>query len=258
MNFSRLAPTMFFLLLLLSAPFFIIQTKNDATGRVLADDFKQLSYFVQEDELYNITFVDNSLYDNSSGTLISSTNWARTDRIPLLNNSIRILDVSYITALLFWDDDIYIGYYIGYIGQSGPDPKRISEFITEYPDIPSGTTHFALMALKISSPGWNPDSISFANFSTTQIEYEGDFNLVVQDYYDVMENARTADYINPFGVFNFILNLPQIIGNFKPLAIVGVDESVSEITDTVNSWRAQISPYNWIKYINPINWRTTD
>jgi hypothetical protein len=73
-----------------------------------------------------------------------------------------------------------------------------------------------------------------------------------------MENARTAEYLNPFGFINFILDLPQVVGNFKPLQIVGVDNTLGEITDTVNSWRAQISPYNWIKYLNPINWRTID
>ncbi len=65
MNFSRLAPTMFFLLLLLSAPFFIVQTKNDATGRVLADDFQYGSTviaIVGVDADYVYTVASNILY----------------------------------------------------------------------------------------------------------------------------------------------------------------------------------------------------
>jgi hypothetical protein len=77
-----------------------------------------------------------------------------------------------------------------------------------------------------------------------------------KSYYDIMENARTAQYGNPFEFVNFLLQLPNMVGNSKPLAFLGIDASFSDMNQQVLEIRA--SGYQGLldlfKVLNPVRW----
>lgn len=75
----------------------------------------------------------------------------------------------------------------------------------------------------IINPNWQLTNVSSSTIITTR------------DYYQIMENARTAEYGNIFSSFEFLLNIPSTISNSKPLSFVGIQNTFSELWDTITN-----------------------
>jgi len=248
--------------LLVMGPFFTQMTKIENGQVVLADEFTFTEIDIPGDQTpYNIQYIQNSVYAGDTDNFFTNSSYNRTNKIDIINNSIFFINYEFITVILFWDEnDNYLGIY-------GDDPtdffKDAGVYLGNRPNewnnsfIPSNASKFAFQSQSGTLFDYFPRNIPFATFQTIEAESRTS-SIIAVDYYQIMENARTTEYANPFGFMIFILELPQIIGEFKPLQFVGVDNTVGEITNTINGIRARVSPYNFLQYLNPVNWRRSD
>ena len=112
---------------------------------------------------YNVTFVDNSVWTQDQGIPYAISEWTRTEKMEIINNSINISNELY-TRIFFWDNSTFIGYY-------GP-PTDVKQLGTNPYDftIPNNATHFAIDAIKVSNANFTPyDVISATQFKTITI-----------------------------------------------------------------------------------------
>ncbi len=80
--------------------------------------------------------------------------------------------------------------------------------------------------------------------------------IIDRSYYQIMENARIAEYGNPFEFITFILSLPRLISETKPLAFLGINTTTSEMNDAVQQARSITSLGNFrlAPILNPFRW----
>jgi hypothetical protein len=312
MNFSRLAPTMFFLLLLLSAPFFIVQTKNDATGRVLADDFKLFETSTEEDSYLSlngtnayVTFGNfNNISKNSNFSIeinailyepVGSDGIVFTN---VLDNNdrfgIRVNKSTQVIETAIWNGSSYFvnrsqpiifeteyNIKVTFInnvltlivdGVTSTDSGNMSLGEARNRSVIGVRTELSLDWMKLDI---NYFAVYNGNFATKTNEYLfneltgttindnvgtnhgtavntqwklGQTIITSQNYFDIMENARTAEYANVFGIFQIIREIPMtaqkiITGierfyNFFPNPISYVEDRLNDMTfsDIGDSW----------------------
>ena len=117
---------------------------------------------------YSFTFTEGSFYDYTTGNISSFANGMRTDKIPIINNSI-VLDRNY-WIYSFWNNDTYLGLYVLYSDWLGGGlPLAITNGVLDLP-IPQGATHFAINGHTGTSVHW--EASSFATFQQMAVSYE--------------------------------------------------------------------------------------
>jgi hypothetical protein len=310
MNLSRLAPTMFFLLILLSAPFFIVQTKNDSTGRVLAETFSKQTLIEQSE-------VNGILFDSNTSAIFpllsSATNNFEYELIlnfkelditktfiifgngkfsPGANNGIALMhrddnagkfsvlvsDIGFkftsFNISLDTDYNIKFGrssgnYFLNINGSNvsltgttstpftptenaliNKEQPTDTSYIYTYLSISENSTKIHEFLFNEGTGTTLTDNIGIkngtlnnANWATTSVLIQPD-----RSYFDIMENARTAEYANVFGIFQIIREIPMtaqkiITGierfyNWFPNPISFVEDRLDDMTfsDIGDSW----------------------
>jgi hypothetical protein len=219
---TKLSGAMFMIFVLISAPFFAVQTEQDGINRVLSDEFNITISF----QPYSIDFIPNEAYSSQDATVVSTTDWIRTDFIEIQNDSI-IIDGEY-TLILFFDQYYdYIGYYGTTSGQLlGQIGEYLGEGdISQY--IPNFARYFAIQG-SLTSSTWSNLIVSFQTFENTSLEYSV---ISVKDYYQIMENARTADYANVDSFTNVFYTIPMIATNITETyqRFIGWTQNVSDV-----------------------------
>jgi hypothetical protein len=250
--------------LLVLAPFFTVMTTIQDGKIILADAFN-VNYGINispGESLYDITYLNNSLQTIGTGIYGVTTNseWSFTNKIEIQNNDIIFYGYENVTIIWFYNSnsEIIKTYRSQLISSTWPfQTSRPSTWDNSF--IPQDAVYFAFASIKISqtSDANKPDLISFATFQTIEPAYSQQTIFVSQNnYYDIMENARTAQYGNPFEFVNFLLQLPNMVGNSKPLAFLGIDASFSDMNQQVLEIRA--SGYQGLldlfKVLNPVRW----
>ena len=131
---------------------------------------------------YNLTFVDNSLFDEHSGIMYNTTGWARTDKLQIQNNSLIINTTNTFGLLHFWNDSTYLGFYHGSTAtRYGPSGQNLSTWLGQITNtgavsIPANATHFAFTIQKVTTSGL--PAISFTTFQTLTASYLGGTTIV--------------------------------------------------------------------------------
>jgi hypothetical protein len=240
--------------LLILGPIFAVQTTFENGKVVLADDFRY-TLGSSDLNLYDFDHINLSFW-SILGDLSSDGTSMRTDVLPIVNGSIIFDDYTKVTKINWFDgpnNDDMIAFSL--IDSVTRDWRRLlywQDFSSNIPSIYPGATHFSL---DVTNLGDTLPNVSFSDFSNNEVNYSLFFPA--NDYYDIMENARTAEYLNIFGVFEFVLNLPNIFGESKPLAFIGVDNTTSEIWDIVTDITGIVGniTFDGIRRFNPIGWR---
>jgi hypothetical protein len=98
-------------------------------------------------------------------------------------------------------------------------------------------------------------SVSGTNNDLTSFRYI-DSTVINRSYYDIMENARTAQYANPFEFVTFILSLPSLIADSRPLAFLGINTTTSQMNNAVQQARSITTRgiFRLTPILNPFRW----
>jgi hypothetical protein len=232
--------------LLVLAPFFTVMTKFENGQVLLADKFtltEPSNGFVRLD--YEVNYLLNTFID-TDGSYLSFSSYTSTEPIQIIADSIIIEDPLDVTILIFYENSTMIQY---------SEPQ--TGLIISEPVIPSNATHFALVGYKLDFAPWTPHVlVSEQDFIDNKKEYEGFIFQSGIDYYQIMENARTAEYGNPFEFITFILSLPSLIADSRPLAFLGINTTTSEMNDAVQKARSitTIGNFRLTPILNPFRW----
>lgn len=220
--------------LLILGPIFAVQTTFENGRVVLAEQFT----FQQTPEStitvlnnYDLLFYTDTIWRPDNGSEFTSVGDHRTQKVEIINNSVIIQDFSNIEWINFYNGSTFIGWF----GQ--PNGPTFSPYIDDFDNfyVPNGATHFAIVAVQ-NNAFWTI-SVSFSEFQNNESFYETTItqSAIDRDYYQIMENARTAEYGNIFSAFEFLLNIPSIISNSQPLAFVGNNNTFSQLWDTITN-----------------------
>lgn len=262
MNFAKISGAAFMLFILISAPFFAIQTTQDGINRVLADDYSLIIQEILEGYVpVNLTFIDGTVYSASNGTVESPNSSAMRTNIVEVNFEIYIEHIDRFTFLNMWDENMdYIGCLNGYnYNWFGACSSTIT---TNFYTLPSNVKYIAFN-------GWNETynlpgiplittAIPFNVFTTQELETEKSDTIIIQKtYYEIFENARLADYQNVDSFTNIFYTIPYMATSFaeaynrfinftdnlNPFRVK--DESTGEFRDqtpseVMDSWPARI------------------
>jgi hypothetical protein len=256
--------------LLILGPIFAVHTTFENGKFILAEDFRIL-YPDSEFQVITssvittptLTYQDNLHYFLNGGSDFSDSSYSRSLKAPIPSDMTHILsDNLKASFIVFWDTSnnwmtTWYGADVGFGTRLGPIDTNIFE-------IPSNAGYFAIQSFKSSSSGWQNSPITFAELQTFNPRFQKivftDTEIAIvseRSYYDIMENARTAEYLNLFGAIEFVLNLPNLLGESKPLAFIGVQNTFSEILETVTETTRMVGniTFDGLRRLNPIGWR---
>ena len=213
-----LTTTAFLFLILTSLIYFNDQVEfNEVKAKwELQDDYKigsVITYTSISLKSYDIQFIENERwrYFETDPTIQADNGWSRTDKIPIINDSLFIHNPEYVTAIIFWDNNTYLGGYA---------PSNLTEsWVISNDDwsndgiitLPNNATHFAMVGLKVNIAIFTYENIPYASFITTDPSYEQEVVISEPplDSYQVFENIRNnATTINPLGFMNSIVSVP--------------------------------------------------
>jgi hypothetical protein len=263
---TKLSGAMFMIFVLISAPFFAVQTQQDGINRFLSDDFIYNEFEINippGEALYEITYLNNTFHSISTdyGTQFNDA-WSFTNKIQIQNNDIIFYGYENVTIIWFYDSDsdIIKTYRSNLAVETWPyQASRPSTWDNSL--IPADAVYFAFSSIKIAqdSTGNKPDLISYATFETIEPAHSVGQTIVIPQntYYDIMENARTADYQNVDSFTNIFYTIPAMASgvaeaynrfinftdNLNPFRVR--DESTGEFRDqtpseVMDSWPARI------------------
>ena len=123
-------------------------------------------------ESYNVTFTQNSYWQPGGNSLLSTTDINRTNKIAIVNNSVIIGNIQYVTWINFYDSsDNFITTYGTNDGNPQAGGTIASNHTNGVLNVPSNAAYIALVSDARDS-GWSPDQISFANFQTIIVGYD--------------------------------------------------------------------------------------
>lgn len=228
MGITKFSAAIFMIILLISAPFFTVQTRQEGINRVLAEDF---TAFIPTEQLTEIPVnVRNdttlSTDDFVNATLNSFTN-AKTYSFEVLSG------MSYLVQNGI--GNVTSGNQLGYFVTINPNTCTLNcNFGNIYAE--------RIQLLNIEENGSyiiesNVNGYFVANYTRDGLAisvkaFKTDIVNVFQDYYQIMENARTANYSNVESFTNVFYTIPKLASD-----IADTYNRFINFTDRVNPFK---------------------
>jgi hypothetical protein len=255
MNLTKLSGSIFMVFVLISAPFFAIQTRQDGINRVLADEFQiRSSDIISANKVYySLNTLNNDtqryLYESGASIISSSSGTEYSSVKQIINNNSIILEEFNIVLIAYWNNNTYLGYYFN---PNFPNDKTYWRNQTNYIAdlnasnlnlfIPNNATHFSIFSYSPITKVQYLDSAPYYIDGT-------DIFISALDYYDIMENARLANYSDVDGFTNVFYQIPRMASSLAHAynRFINWTENVNEFLNPFNTQLVEnLQPDGWL------------